>query len=259
VVNTPHETLFHQALVRAHLSFETQSHPAGDRWEADIELRQKPIIIEVTNSPGETRRADRYRRKTEAFEAAGYRVYWFSNHQARTAADECVAKVMAENGLVPEPETVVLVRPNRIGHEGSLNPNWGGGPQLVACEQCGAEIKSYKRRDNSTGTARFCNQECYGKWLHEHPWEVKSKRVKRDWSNLAPLYAAGMSSIQLAEHYGVSKRKILLTMRELGIPIRPQGGPRIKGGLYKASKPDHDMVRTASDDKGAELGGTETA
>src|SRR6185437_15417898 len=184
-------------------------------------------------SPGETRRAERYRRKTEAFEAAGYRVYWFSNHQARTAADACVAQVMTENGLAPEAEPTVLIRANRSGHEGSLNPNWGGGPQTVACEWCGTEVKAYKRA-SSTGTARFCSSQCYGNWMHEHPEEVKSKRVTRDWSDLARLYATGMSSIQLAEHYGVSKRKILLTMRELGIPIRPQGGYRPPGGFHAA-------------------------
>ena len=74
VINTPCEAMFHQALIRARLSFETQSHPAGDRYEADIELKQAPIVIEVTNSPGEKRAGPRRERKTASLEAAGYRV-----------------------------------------------------------------------------------------------------------------------------------------------------------------------------------------
>ncbi len=92
VINTPCEAMFHQALIRARLSFETQSHPAGDRYETDIELTQKPVVIEVTNSPGEKRAAPRRERKTAALEAAGYRVYWFSNHQARTDPDAAVRR-----------------------------------------------------------------------------------------------------------------------------------------------------------------------
>jgi very-short-patch-repair endonuclease/endogenous inhibitor of DNA gyrase (YacG/DUF329 family) len=232
VVNTPHESLFHQALTRARLSFETQSHPAGDRWEADIELHQAPIIIEVTNSPGQTRNADRYRRKTEAFEAAGYRVYWFSNHQARTGPDGCVARVMTENGLTPEANPVALIRTNRIGHAGNLNPNWGGGPSTTACEQCGKPVTAHKR--NGGQPARFCSSQCYGKWMHEHPETVNSRRIQRDWSDLAKLYAAGMSTYQLAEHYDCSRRAVQIAMRNLGIQPRRQGGPRIKGGFYQA-------------------------
>jgi very-short-patch-repair endonuclease len=232
VINTPCETLFHQALIRARLSFETQSHPAGDRWEADIELHQKPIIIEVTNSPGEKRAKDRRERKTAALKAAGYHVYWFSNHQARTDPDRCVRQVMREHGLTAETDPVALIRRNRKGHVGAHNPNWGGGAAEVRCEQCGTSFEAHRR--NGGKTARFCSSECYGKWMHEHPETVKSKRLERDWSQLAALYAAGMSSIQLAEHYGCSKRSILMKMRSLGIQPRPQGGPRVRGGLYQA-------------------------
>ena len=144
--------MFHQALIRARLSFETQSHPAGDRYEADIELTQKPIVIEVTNSPGEKRAAPRRERKTAALEAAGYRVYWFSNHQARTDPDAAVRRVMRENGLKPEAAPTVLIRANRTGHAGALNPNWGGGPATTACEQCGKPVtaRQAQRREACT-------------------------------------------------------------------------------------------------------------
>lgn len=232
VINTPHEELFHQALVRARLSFETQSHPDGTRWEADIELHQAPVIIEVSHSPGEKRKADRYARKTAAFEAAGYRVYWFSNHQARTDADGCVRRVMRENGLAAEAQPTVLIRANRIGHEGELNPNWGGGPATVACEQCGKPVTAGKR--NGGKRARFCGSECYGIWMHEHPETVNSKRIQMDWSDLGRLYDAGMSTYQLAEHYGCSRTAVKAAMRKHGIALRPTGGKRIKGGLYQA-------------------------
>ena len=231
VINTPHEQLFHQALIRASLSFETQSHPGGLRWEADIELHQAPIIIEVTNSPGEKRAADRRERKTADLEAAGYRVYWFSNHQARTSADRCVYRVMRECGLTPEASPVTLIRENRIGQTGRHGSNWSGGPQVAACEQCGTTVTAHRR--NGGKTARFCNSQCYGKWMHEHPETVNGKRVQIDWTGLASLYDAGMSTYQLAEHYGCSRTAVKAAMRKNGIALRPTGGFRPKGGFYQ--------------------------
>jgi very-short-patch-repair endonuclease len=217
--------MFHDALIRARLSFETQSHPAGDRWEADIELKQAPVIIEVTNSPGESRRADRYRRKTKALWAAGYRVYWFSNHQAQTCPDECVAKVMADNGLQPESRPTVLVRANRIGHEGPLNPNWGGGPKPYTCEYCGDQFSAGMR--NGGKPARFCCSECYWDWMNEHPGELNTHlRLDRDWSDLGRLYTSGMTRRQLAEHYQCSETAISNAMRRHGIAFRQRGGSR---------------------------------
>ncbi len=224
VINTPCEELFHQALARARLSFETQSHPAGDRYEADIELHQARIVIEVTNSPGENRAKERRERKIAALEAAGYRVYWFSNHQARTAADKCVRLVMDENDLMPEASPVALIRVNRIGHKGDQNPNWGGGAQQVTCEQCGTAFEAHKR--NGGKTARFCNPECYGKWMHEHPDAVKSKRLSLDWDELARLYVAGMTTAQLAERFGCSPGAVKVNLRKRGVlraPGRPPG------------------------------------
>lgn len=229
VINTPHEAMFHQALIRARLSFETQSHPAGDRYEADIELKQARIVIEVTNSPGETRAAPRRERKNASLEAAGYRVYWFSNHQARTDPDACVRRVMRENDLHPEAAPTVLIRANREGHRGELNPNWGGGPQTVACEQCGQPVTASKR--NGGKLARFCSSECYGKWMHEHPEMVKSKRVDVNWDDAARLYAAGMSCQQVAERVGCKTPTVKVHLRKMGV-LRAPGGARPRGGFY---------------------------
>ena len=233
VINTPCEAMFHQALIRARLSFETQSHPAGDRYEADIELKQAPIVIEVTNSPGEKRAALRRTRKTASLEAAGYRVYWFSNHQARTDPDAAVRRVMRENGLTPEAAPTVLIRENRTGHVGPLNPNWGGGKPVTTCEQCGATVVLPKRPNGKP--ARFCNSECYGKWLHEHPEEVKSKRLTLDWDEVARIYReTGMSCQQVAERFGCSTAAVKTNLRKRGA-LRPSGGKRVPGGFYANS------------------------
>ena len=228
VINTPCEAMFHQALIRARLSFETQSHPAGDRYEADIELTQKPIVIEVTNSPGEKRAAPRRERKTAALEAAGYRVYWFSNHQARTDPDAAVRRVMRENDLVPEAAPTVLIRSNRTGHPGALNPNWGGGPAAFACEQCGASFAAGRR--NYGKPARFCSSECYGKWMHEHPETVNNKRNMPEMADLADRYNSMLNAQRVADSYGVSRSYVMTQMRKRGIPMRPTGGYRPKGG-----------------------------
>ena len=221
VINTPCEAMFHQALIRARLSFETQSHPAGDRYEADIELTQKPIVIEVTNSPGEKRAAPRRERKTAALEAAGYRVYWFSNHQARTDPDAAVRRVMRENGLQPEAAPAVLIRANRTGQVGVHNPNWGGGPATTPCEWCRTPVTSGKR--NYGKSARFCSSKCYGEWMHEHPESVHWRRMDRDWSNLAEQYASGMTRKQLADLYECSETAIRNAMAKLGIQPRSRG------------------------------------
>lgn len=224
VINTPHEAMFHQALIRARLSFETQSHPAGDRYEADIELKQKPIVIEVTNSPGAKREAPRRERKAAALEAAGYRVYWFSNHQARTDPDAAVRRVMRENGLQPEGAPTVLIRANRDGHAGPLNPNWGGGPATTACEQCGKPVTAHRR--NGGKRARFCSSECYGKWMHKHPETVNNKRPMPEMADLADRYNSMSSAQEVADFYGVSRSYVMLEMRRRGIPLRPSGGYR---------------------------------
>lgn len=233
VINTPCEAMFHQALIRARLSFETQSHPAGDRYEADIELKQAPIVIEVTNSPGEKRAAPRRERKTAALEAAGYRVYWFSNHQARTDPDAAVRRVMRENGLTPEVAPTVLIRSNRAGHVGALNPNWGGGKPTITCEQCGEPVTAARREGGKP--ARFCNSECYGKWMHEHPETVNSKRLSLDWDEAARLYATGMSCQQVGERMGCSTAAVKTNLRKRGV-LRPSGGYRPRGGFYAAGE-----------------------
>jgi very-short-patch-repair endonuclease len=225
--------MFHQALIRARLSFETQSHPAGDRYEADIELKQKPIVIEVTNSPGEKRAAPRRERKTAALVAAGYRIYWFSNHQARTDPDAAVCQVMRENGLTSEAAPEVLIRANRTGNVGIHNPNWGGGKPATTCEQCGDSVTLPKRPNGKP--ARFCNSKCYGKWLHEHPEEINNKRDMPELADLADRYNSGMSAQQVADSYGVSRSYVMTEMRKRGIPMRPSGGYRPKSGLVAAS------------------------
>ena len=198
----------------------------------DVELHQAPIVIEVTNSPGEKRAKDRRERKTADLQAAGYHVYWFSNHQARNWADTCVYRVMQAHGLEPEDNPVALIRANRIGQTGPHGSNWSGGARQFRCEQCGTAFESHKR--NGGKDARFCSSECYGKWMHEHPDTVNCKRLQMDWSELGALYETGMSTWQLAEHYGCSRTAVMTAMRKNGIAVRPTGGYRPKGGFAQS-------------------------
>jgi hypothetical protein len=186
----------------------------------------------VTNSPGEKRAAPRRRRKTESLQAAGYRIYWFSNHQARTDPDAAVRQVMRENSLTSEAAPTVLIRSNRAGHVGALNPHWGGGKPTITCEQCGKPVTAARREGGKP--ARFCNSECYGKWMHEHG-VTNNKRDMPELADLADRYNSGMSAQQVADSYGVSRSYVMTEMRKRGIPMRPSGGYRPKSGLVAAS------------------------
>lgn len=218
VINTLPEIMFHEALKRARLSFETQSNPGDMRWEADIELKQKKIIIEVTNSPGETRNAARRASKIKDLSSLGYTVYYFSNHAARTKVDECVAQVMIDNDLTSEENPSYLIRINRRGQVRDLNPNWGGGPKTTFCEQCGTPISSHKR--NGGKSARFCSSKCYGEWMHEHPESTNNKRIMPDMEDLKDLYSSGMTMKQIAERYSVSHSYVKTQIKKRGITAR---------------------------------------
>lgn len=231
VINTLPEQLFHQALKRAKLSFETQSNPGGLRWEANIELLQKKIVIEVTNSPGEKRAAARRTAKIQDLESLGYSVYYFSNHAARTNADDCVLRVMNDHDLHPEDDPEFNIRVNRRGQTKEHNPNWGGGKRTAPCEQCGSQVSSHKR--NGGKEARFCSSGCYGNWMHEHPESINNKRQMPEMTDLAERYNSGISAKQVADSYGVSRSYVMTQMRKRGIPLRPSGGPRITGGFHQ--------------------------
>ena len=159
-------------------------------------------------------------------------MFRFTGKQLNQDALACAAKVIREAGLTADEEPVANIRTSLAGVD---NPNWGGGPPTVTCDYCGKPVTARKRDGGKL--PRFCDSECYGKWMHEHPETVNGKRVQIDWTGLASLYDAGMSTYQLAEHYGCSRTAVKAAMRKNGITSRPTGGYRPKGGFYQSDDP----------------------
>lgn len=111
--NSPSEKLLHQALIKARLSFETQSRELGRYWP-DVKLHQRPILIEVDGwGHSMAPRRDHDNRRDAALTAAGYHVVRFTNEQVDTDADSCVQQLIEQFGLLPEEKPVVLIRNRR--------------------------------------------------------------------------------------------------------------------------------------------------
>lgn len=111
--NSPSERLFHQALIRARLSFETQSRELGRYWP-DIKLHQKPVLVEVDGWGHHMKSRREYdERRDAALARAGFTVVRFTNEQVDADADGCVKRLMASCGLEPEENPVALVRDRR--------------------------------------------------------------------------------------------------------------------------------------------------
>ena len=112
---------------------------------------------------------------------------------------------------MPDAEPVADIRTGMMGEE---NPNWNGGPRIVTCAHCGAESKRNAFR--TTGKRMFCNQKCYGAWMHAHP-EESNRRMNIDWSKLPALYASGLSVEELLQRYGIGKTTLYRKLRQAGI------------------------------------------
>ncbi len=121
----------------------------------------------------------------------------------------------------------------RTRFAGPTHPRWKGGLAEFTCDGCGRTFE--KQPTHRQGERKFHDQRCYGRWMSAHP-EASNRRLRRDWSNLAELYAAGLSSKQLAEIYGCSQKGIPSALRDQGIQVRPQGGYRPKGGFFNANR-----------------------
>lgn len=226
-VNTAIERRLHDALRAAGIGFTTQSLLLG-RYLVDIDLREARIVIEADGAQHtlpDKKLADAER--DTALTAAGYQVFRFTGSEINTDAAQCIRRVIDARGLEAETDPIFEIRTRFAG---PAHPRWKGGPAEFACDQCGTLFK--KARQNRTGERRFCSQRCYGLWLHEHP-EASKRRLRRDWSDLGKLYAAGMSTKQLAIHFECSQKAVLTAMRHLNIPVRPQGGYRPRGGFYQ--------------------------
>ena len=109
--NSPAERVFHQALIRARLSFETSSYELERYWP-DVKLHQKPILIEIDGWAHKLNE-DKDRKRTQLLEAAGYVVVRFTNEQVSEDADSCVSLVMDDFGLKAELNPVFIIREKR--------------------------------------------------------------------------------------------------------------------------------------------------
>jgi very-short-patch-repair endonuclease len=225
--NTPIEQRLQGALKCAGIGFTTQSLLL-ERYLVDIELRQAAVVIEADGAQ-HTLKIQRAKdaERDAALAQAGYRVFRFTGSEINSDADECVQRVVAACGLTPDENPVFDIRTRFAG---SSHPRWVDRTKFI-CAHCGREFE--KLACHRAGNKAFCNSQCYGGWLHDHP-EVNPRRLKRDWSSLADLYAAGMSIKQLGAHFGCSNSAVRTAMRDLDIPVRPIGGRRVRGGFHQA-------------------------
>jgi very-short-patch-repair endonuclease len=115
-MNSPQEQFFQQALIRARLSFETQSRELG-RYYPDIKLHQQPVLIEIDSwghlMPGS---AEFDKKRDAELAEAGYTVVRFSNEQIEDNVDSCVQWLIDRFGLEAEEDPVAIIR-NRRGHQ----------------------------------------------------------------------------------------------------------------------------------------------
>lgn len=210
--NSPLEKLLQAALMKAGLSFSTQRVLLG-RYCVDILLQQARVIIEADGALHSLRKEQDAERDAN-LAVAGYRVFRFTGSRINRGADQCVAEVIEACGLVSDADPVADIRTGMMGPE---NPNWGGGPVTVSCEQCGAETQRNAHRMQMK--KRFCNSKCYGDWLREHPG-ASNRRLKIDLSKVPALYASGMTQRELAAYYGVSLHTVQRAMARMGISGR---------------------------------------
>lgn len=111
-MNSPQEILFHQALIRARLSFETQSRIV--RFYPDIKLHQQPVLIEIDSWGHQMPKPAEFDKKRDAELAkVGYAVVRFTNEQVDTDVDGCVQQVVAQFDLQPEENPVAVIRDKR--------------------------------------------------------------------------------------------------------------------------------------------------
>lgn len=210
--NSPLEKLLQAALLKAGISFSTQRVLLG-HYCVDILIQQAPVILEADGALHHLRKEQDDVRDA-ALLAAGYKVFRFSGSDINRSAERCVRKVIDACGLAADTEPVADIRTGMMGAE---NPNWGGGPVTVICDNCGAETTRNSYRLNMK--KRFCNSKCYGAWLRAHP-EASNRRLKKDFSDLPALYASGMTQQELASHYDCGLHTIQRTMRRMGMEGR---------------------------------------
>lgn len=111
--NSPQEQLFHKALMKARISFETQCRMLS-RYYPDITLLQKPVLIEIDSWGHQLPDSAAFdARRDAAFRAAGYETVRFMNEQVDADADGCLRQVIERFSLEPEGNPAALIRSRR--------------------------------------------------------------------------------------------------------------------------------------------------
>ena len=119
--------LFHQALLRARLSFETQLRELR-RYYPDIKLHQKPVIIEIDSWGHQLPKSAEFdRQRDAALRKAGFEIVRFMNEEVEADADACVQQVIERFGLEPEENPVALIRTRRGGEPVPIIPVYSDG------------------------------------------------------------------------------------------------------------------------------------
>lgn len=112
-MNSPCEQLLQQALIRAALSFETQSRELG-RYYPDVKLHQQPVLVEVDGwTHFMYHKAEFDERRDAELRAAGFEVVRFTTEQIEADADGCVQQLIDRFGLEPEEDPVAVIRTRR--------------------------------------------------------------------------------------------------------------------------------------------------
>lgn len=180
------ERILNRAFQKLSISFSTQVVVPipGHRYHVDLLVTQKRVIVEAdedyhVRQPGQRT----YDEQRDAdFQAAGYLVFRFAEHDLGSNPDGCAYHVMDAAGLKPEDEPmVVLGKPL----SGSDNPAWSGGRPAWTCATCGGHFHAYKRGGKPAVT---CSLECQKVWQKTTGASVRNRRsngeqMKRLWAD----------------------------------------------------------------------------
>lgn len=113
-MNSPHERLFQQELIKASLSFETQ--PRILRFYPDFHLKQKSIIVELDSWGHQLPHVVEFdNKRDEELTNAGFSVVRFNNEQIDTDASALVRWLVRQFDLKPETNPTVYIRERRGG------------------------------------------------------------------------------------------------------------------------------------------------
>jgi very-short-patch-repair endonuclease len=210
--NSPLEKLLQAALLKAGLSFSTQRVLLG-RYCVDILIDRARVIIEADGALHNLRKEKDAKRDADLTEA-GFQVFRFTGGRINRDAMGCVAEVVKAAGLTPDADPVADIRTGMMGPE---NPNWGGGPRIVICAQCGMETTRNAYRTAVKRT--FCNQQCYGAWMSDHP-EESNRRKDINWDGVAASYMNGTSPDEIMRQYGIGKTTLYRQLKRMDVELR---------------------------------------